>query len=457
MKILFATAELRPLVSAGGLGEAAFGLVDGLRRMGHQVDVVLPDYSHWELDNEQTLAVDVANWAGPVTVRRGTRTDAGDLILVDGPGIERPDPYVDSDGVGWVDNDRRFASFALAVARLIEQSDYDVVQLNDWHTALVPAFTTSAVPTVLTIHNLAHQGWADIGWLQRLTTHHDNYVHNGSLNPLAGAIRSVDAVVAVSPNYATEILSEADGMALHEVLRARGQDLHGIRNGIDTSTWDPATDQFLNARFDANDVRGKGQSRAALLDRVGWDEHRIPTIVMVTRLVEQKGVDLAFESARYLAGMRARLIVLGSGDRALADWGRWLAAEQPERVHFIDGYDVALSHLLVAGGDVFLMPSRFEPCGLAQMQAMAYGTLPVVTAVGGLVDTVVDADDDRDGTGFVTRSNDVAGVVDGLHRALNSWRHPGRRKRIMRKGMSIDWSWDTPAAEFARLYEGLMR
>lgn len=175
-------------------------------------------------------------------------------------------------------------------------------------------------------------------------------------------------------------------MGLQDLLAARGDDLRGILNGIDVRAWNPATDVHA-PRFDASDLTGKAATRTALLDRAGWSDTDEPLIVMVTRLVDQKGVDLAFEAARFLEGMKARMIVLGTGDPRLAAWGEWLARTQPERFWFFNGYDAPLSHLLFAGGDLLLMPSRFEPCGLAQMQAMAYGTIPVVTAVGGLVDT----------------------------------------------------------------------
>jgi starch synthase len=455
MRILFATAELRPLISTGGLAEASAGLIASLRRLGHDVEVVLPDYSGWELEDEEEIEVRVPGWAAPASARRGTHPDTGPLILVRVPGIERPNPYVDADGSGWPDNDARFAAFSAAVASLAETVAPDVVQINDWHTGLVPALIGGTVPTVLTIHNLAHQGWANVGWLHELPIRRDDYRRGDALNMLAGAIRAVDAVVTVSPNYASEILTEAGGMGLDDVLRDRDR-VHGIRNGIDTAAWDPERDSLLPQKFGSADFDGKEKAKAALLDRAGWSDAKIPVVAMVTRLTEQKGVDLAFEAARYLKGMRARLMVLGSGERRYADWARWLAEQHPEHFWFVDDYDVALSHLLFAGADLFLMPSRFEPCGLAQMQAMAYGTIPVVTGVGGLVDTVIDADTSREGNGFVATTLDVAGVVDALHRALVGWRHAGRRKRIIRSGMDADWSWDAPAAGFADLYQDVV-
>ncbi|MDH3680479.1 MAG: glycogen/starch synthase [Acidimicrobiia bacterium] len=456
MRVLFATAELRPLVSAGGLGEAAAGLTAALRESGVEVVTAVPDYQRWTLDGEEPLELAVPDWAAPASARVGSHLDTGPIALVDVPGIERSDPYVDGSGEGWADNDLRFGAFSAAVSALSRAVGADVVHLNDWHTALAPAFLADDAPTVLTIHNLGHQGWAGSHWLHRLPRHREAYAWGDSINALGGAIRVVDRLLAVSPHYATEIITPEGGMGLDEALASRGAALRGILNGIDTRVWDPRTDAHA-PRFDSDDLEGKAVARQALLDHVGWTDTGDPLIVMVTRLVEQKGVDLAFEAARFLEGMRARLIVLGSGEARLAAWGRWLAESQPERVWFHEGYDAPVSHLLFAGGDVLLMPSRFEPCGLAQMQAMAYGTIPVVTPVGGLVDTVADADRDAAGTGFVATTTDESGVVDALHRALRAVRHHGRRRALQRRGMSRDWSWRGPAKQVVEVYGELAK
>lgn len=455
MRVLFATAELRPLVSAGGLGEAAAGLAAGLRDHGVDVITVLPGYSAFPLENEEHIELSVPDWAAPASVRIGDHPDAGRLAVVDVPGIVRPDPYVDETGEGWADNDARFASFSAAVAALARALEVDLVQLNDWHTALTPAFLGDGIPVVMTIHNLAHQGWAGVDWLHRLPRHREAYSWGDAVNGLGGSIRLADRVVAVSPNYASEITTDAAGMGLQQVLAERGDDLRGILNGIDIRAWNPATDAYA-PHFDVSDLAGKSVARATLLERAGWSDTDEPLVVMVTRLVDQKGVDLAFEAARFLGGMKARMIVLGTGDPRLAEWAAWLAETQPDRFWFFNGYDAPLSHLLFAGGDLLLMPSRFEPCGLAQMQAMAYGTIPIVTPVGGLVDTVVDADANREGTGFVAATLDESGVVDALHRGLRAWRHAGRRKAIQRRGMTPDWSWTDPARQFVDLYRELV-
>ncbi|MCB0994467.1 MAG: glycogen/starch synthase [Acidimicrobiales bacterium] len=458
LRVLFATAELRPAVGVGGLGEAAGGLVRALRSLGVDVEAVLPDYLGWELEDERVDELDVPAWAGPARARTGVLGDTGRVTLVEAAGLARPHPYLQPDGSGWPDNDHRFASFSAAVAALARLRRPDVVHLNDWHTALTLGLLHPAPPTVLTIHTLGYQGVTGPEWAARLPHHGERYLWHGATNPLAGAIALADRIVSVSPTYAREILTPEHGMGLHDLLRTRADALEGIRNGIDAEAWNPGTDSNLASAFDASDPDGKVRCRAALLRELAWPDTGDPVACMVTRLVDQKGVDVALGAVPYLEHLRCRLVVLGSGDAWLADWARAASAERPDWVRFIDGYDATLAHRLFAGSDLLLMPSRFEPCGLAQMQAMAYGTLPVVSDVGGLHDTVVDADDDRDnGTGFVTRTTDLAGLVDGLHRAVRAWRHPARRRAIMRRGMSIDWSWTTPAERHVAIYTELAR
>jgi len=453
--LLFATAELRPLVSAGGLGEAAAGLVAALRAAGSKVTIALPDYFEWKLTNEVQTDLELPEWAMPAHVRIGEHPEAGTIALVTVPGIVRPDPYVDEDGEGWPDNLDRFAAFGAAIAAIAETGDYDAVHLNDWHTAFAPAFLPDSTPTLLTIHNLGHQGLADATWLERLPNRRHSYAWGNGLNALAGAIQGAHLVGTVSPNYASEIVTEEHGMGLQHRFAERGGGLFGIRNGIDTRSWDPATDVHT-PHFTFETIDGKQEARAQLLAKVGWHDSPDPIIGLVTRLVEQKGVDLAFEAAKFLPGMKARMVVLGSGDRRLGDWARWLQEQHPDRFWFFDGYDVPLSHEIFAGADLFLMPSRFEPCGLAQMQAMAYGTIPIVTAVGGLVDTVIDADMSGEGNGFVATSNDEPGVVDAIHRSLRSVRHAGRKRSLQRRGMTTDWSWKAPAEQYIDVYRSLI-
>ena len=229
------------------------------------------------------------------------------------------------------------------------------------------------------------------------------------------------------------------------------------RNGIDTRQWDPAIDPHLVENYSVADIDRKAASRADLLRSVGWEDDGPPIMGMVTRLVDQKGIDLMLDAVQYAETVPFRLVILGAGERWIADWARNLEASNPSLVSFRDGYDVAYGHKVFAGSDLFGMPSRFEPCGLAQMQAMEYGTIPVVTNVGGLHDTVLDADRNRaKGNGFVASSVDVAGLIDAIHRATRAWRHPARRIGIQKRGMNENWSWTAPAKDHIELYESVL-
>ena len=458
MRILFASAEFAPLARVGGLAEASAGLVRALRADEHDVEVVLPDYFSTPLDNEESVELAVPRWAGPARARRGLAAGVGDVTLVDIPGIARPNPYVDDDGNGWPDNSDRFLAFSAAVAALADLRPPDVLHCNDWHTAAALGFVEDALPTVLTIHTLGYQGWTSGGWLERIPNHTEVFEAHGGTNPMAGGIQLADVVIAVSPTYAAEIRRPETGFGLHQQLDDLGDRLVGIRNGIDTSLWNPSTDPHIAKRFGPTSIEAKEACRADLLTTIGWEGNGSPVVGIVARLVEQKGIDLALEAARFATHMPFRLVILGSGDRWLSDYARDTASRYPDLVWFYDGYDVGLGHKIFAGSDMMLMPSRFEPCGLSQMQAMEYGTIPIVTAVGGLVDTVIDADvDGTAGTGFVSLSVDGGGVVDALHRGVRAWRHPRRRRAIQKRGMTIDWSWSGPAGQHVEIYERAIR
>jgi starch synthase len=454
MKILFATAEYAPLARVGGLAEAATGLVRALRADGVNVEVVLPDYSSTPLDDETTMDLEVPGWVGTARARTGLAEGTGEVTLIDVPGIGRPSPYVDAEGQGWPDNADRFFAFSAAVGALVSNRDPDVLHCNDWHTAAALGFVEDSLPTVLTIHTLGYQGWTSGGWLDRIPNHVEAFESYGGTNPMAGGIQLANIVIAVSPTYAAEIRRQETGSGLHQQLGDLGERLIGIRNGIDTALWNPATDPHLVHRYDANGMDGKAECRTDLLASIGWDDDGSPIVGIVSRLVEQKGIDLALDTVRFAATMPFRLVILGSGERWIADHAAGTAAGNPNSVWFLDGYDVDLAHKIFAGSDLMLMPSRFEPCGLSQMQAMEYGTIPVVTAVGGLVDTVIDADIHRTtGTGFVSNTVDTAGVVDALHRAVRAWKHPRRRRSIQQRGMMSDWSWTEPVLLHIDAYE----
>jgi starch synthase len=456
MRVVFVTAELSPVATVGGLAAAASGLGRELRQQGVDVDLVMPDYGHIELDDATTIDLDVPDWVGPARIRVGEHPTVGRLHLVDVTGIARSHPYLQPDGTGWPDNTERFFRFARAVAAFVADDAPDVLHLNDWHTSTVLAALERQPPTVLSIHNLAYQGRDSGRWLALLGPRASHYEWFGDTNALTGAIALADAVVAVSPNYAHEIVTPESGFGLDAPLRQRDGALSGIINGIDTDVWDPASDPHLLATYDSTDLPARAKNRAAILDRFAFPDDRTPLAIVVSRLTGQKGIDLLVPIMSVLDQVPVRVAILGSGDAALSAELRYQSELLPATVGFIDGYDEALSHLMFGGADLLLMPSRFEPCGLTQMQAMRYGALPVVTGVGGLVDTVPDADaDPKLGRGFVARRVDPTDVLAALFRAARRLADTRRRTALQKRIMAIDWSWREPAREYVALYARL--
>ena len=458
MRALVATAELTPVAAVGGLAQAAAGLVRELRRQGVDVEVALPDYSSSVLSPEERIELDAPEWASPAVARRGVHADFGPLTLVSVPGIERPHPYTDEAGEGWPDNDARFFAFSAAVAALARETSADVLHLNDWHTAVAASWAHGDLPVVLSVHNLAYQGWSGLDWVARLGPSSAPFARDGACNPLAGAIALADAVVVVSPTFREEVLRPETGAGLDGLLREKGEALVGILNGIDADDWNPGSDPHLPAAFTVDDLSGKALARASLLERLDLPAATGPLAVSVTRLAEQKGIDLLLPLVPELDALGLRLAILGSGDAALAQALRVAAGAHPGSFVYVEGYDESLAHLLFAGGDLLVMPSRFEPSGLAQMQAMRYGTLPVVTDVGGLHDTVVDLDEDPAlGTGWRAALADTASFRDALVRAVLGWSREAVRVPAQRRGMTTDWSWARPAAQYAALYRDVTR
>ncbi|MCZ6519411.1 MAG: glycogen/starch synthase, partial [Actinobacteria bacterium] len=395
-------------------------------------------------------------WAGPATVRRGTLGGV-EVSLVAVPGMARPHPYLDADGQGWPDNDQRVLAFSMAVAAWVTHTSPDVIHRNDWHTGATLGFLDDPPPSVLTIHNLAYQGVTSGDWLERFIRRSDAYDREGDTNPLAGAITLADRVITVSPTFAAESLQPETGFGVSELLEARGETFSGILNGIDTGFWNPATDPHLDQHYDIESFDGKREVGRSLVAELGWEPSGEPLIGMVTRLTDQKGVDLALEATSILGDVGARMVLLGSGERSLAGAARLVADQIGDRFTFRDGYDEGLAHRIFGGSDLYLMPSRFEPSGLTQMQAMRYGSIPVVTDVGGLHDTVTDADRfPTEGTGFVADEVSGPAIRDALERAVSGWRTPSRRTEIIRRGMSRDWSWDAPADLYNDVYSEIM-
>jgi starch synthase len=453
--VLFAAAEYDPLVKVGGLGEASAGLVGSLRNLGLDVEVVLPDYGNLAVRTiGPALPLAMPAWAGPALAQRVVSRFGGvPVTLISAPVLQRPHPYGDPDtGHGYADNDLRFMTFSAAVAALAALRKPDLVHLNDWHTATVPAFLDGRIPTVLTIHNAAHHGTCDAAWENALGERGHHYRMHDACNPLAGGIATADKVIAVSPTYATEIKSHLAG-GLEPLLRDRGDAVVGIRNGIDLARWHPVTNPNLPEPFDADDLHGKEICRKHLIAKTNLDDDDTPIIALVSRFAQQKGIDIVLDLAEFLPTIGARVVMIGEGECELVARAARVAGAHPNRIHFFARYQEALANLVVAGADLLLVPSRFEPCGLTQMQAMTCGTLPIATAVGGLKDTVIDCDRDPiHGNGFIAETPSHLDVLDAIHRAVRAVNDRNRHSELRRRAMSHDWSWDQSARDYLDVY-----
>ncbi len=386
-------------------------------------------------------------------------------------GLER-DEYFDREGVygeGGVDYPDSLVRFqflargAVELARYVEPTP-DVIQLNDWHVGLVPAYVKALglpIQTVCTVHNLGYQGEFSHTDFEKLglpegVFRPEGLEFYGKMNFLKGAIAMADAVTTVSPSYAQEIQDQERGHGLHEVLRARGNRLTGILNGIDRVGWNPWTDGALKKNFKVGSMAGRVECRAALEKEMGLEPaNGKPIFGMVTRMTKDKGVDLAWGEVERLVGRGGRLVVLGAGDPVLEEEGRRLAKLHPKQVAVRLGYDEGLARRIFSGADFFLMPSRSEPCGLTQMYAMRYGCIPVVGDVGGLRDTVQEWDKKTEkGTGFRFLPT-AEGVATGVDRALAIWDEPAMMNEIRRNGMSKDWGWGSAVPAYEKVYQSL--
>lgn len=479
MKILFATPECAPYVKTGGLGDVSASLPATLAALGHDVHVLLPAYKGMKVSGEIGDGVELPPWGPwpsaqlvPVKVANGVT-----LLLLACPGLyQRPGgPYVDTSGRDYHDNALRFGFLSRVAAQLgtvhspLKGWVADVVHANDWPCGLAPLYlaqsrmlspheTTAA--SVLTIHNLAFQGVFPMGSADLLgVPHHwrgmDGVEFWGQLSMLKAGIQFADAITTASPSYAREIQTPAHGVGFDGILRARASRLRGILNGIDPEAWDPARDPLLPFHFAPDRMQGKAQCKAALQARCGLPaEAGAPLFAVVSRLTPQKGIDLVLGALPRLLASRAQLVVLGQGEPGLQQALKDAAQKHPKQVSVTLGFDEGLAHLVEAGADVFLMPSRFEPCGLNQMYSQAYGTPPIVAPVGGLLDSVTDASaDPQHGTGFVMTGVDPAGLDDAIARASRLWREPHKWRRIQANGMARHFGWEDSALQYLEVYE----
>lgn len=477
LKVLSVTSEIFPLVKTGGLADVAGALPRALAAEGVEMRSLVPGYPGI-LDRlvEATTVRDYGDlFGGPARLLAG---QAGDLELfaIDAPHLYgRPgNPYLGPDGRDWPDNARRFAALARVGADIglgaLAAFRPDLVHAHDWQAALVPAylrFAAGARPgSVVTIHNLAFQGHFPISVFRELGLPDralaiDGVEYFGGVGYLKAGLQLADAITTVSPTYAREILTPQFGMALDGLLRARSGAVYGIVNGIDESVWNPASDPALPQRFETASIDLRLRNKAALQRKLGLTPDNRPLFAVVSRLSSQKGLDLLLRAVPGLLAKGGQLALLGSGDRDLETGFAEAAAAGSDSIGCVFGYDESLAHLLQGGADFILVPSRFEPCGLTQLCALRYGAAPVVSRVGGLADTVIDANEAAAAAGVATGVQfsplSVEALSYAIDRALAIYREPAAMRRMRQNGMQADVSWRAPARRYAALYRAISR
>lgn len=479
MKILFVTPELAPWVKTGGLGDVSAALPPALRQAGADVRVLLPWYPALQQAFPNASAVAPVPPLGGLLpgalLRQAIAPDGTPLLLLDCPEYyARPsNPYLGPDGLDWPDNHLRFGLLS-RVAAWLGSTDCpldwqcDLLHCNDWQTGLAPAYLRylpgARARTLITVHNLAFQGlfgqtalaalglppaaWSMVG-----------VEYHGYLSFLKAGLQHADGIATVSPGYAREVQTPEEGMGLDGLLRHRRDSLLGILNGIDTKIWDPARDPHIPHPYDALHLEGKALNKSALQRELGLAEAPDrPLLGVVSRLTHQKGLDLLVTSASKILDLPVQLVVLGNGDKTLEQEFLALAKDHSGQVAVRIGFDEGLAHRIEAGADLFLMPSRFEPCGLNQMYSQRYGTPPLVRATGGLADTVTDCNPEaaNGASGFVFQEARGADFLAAVERAVAAWRNKTLWRRLQLNGMTRDWSWHAPAREYLAYYARLL-
>ncbi|MFO0773238.1 MAG: glycogen synthase GlgA [Nitrospiraceae bacterium] len=487
MNILMVASEAAPLAKTGGLADMVSGLSSALVKLGHDVRILVPGYAgtvEQVAQRERVATLTVQDGASVATVGidrvvpKGQAVDtpphAPTFYLVQHDGyFGRRGMYQDS-GRDYPDNLARFALFSRAALALVrhwaaEKWSVDVIHAHDWQAALVPfylkvgtggASILQNARTVLTLHNVGYQGLFPADQYSLLgvgdgyfTPQHLEFY--GQVNLLKAGIVSAGALTTVSPTYCREIQTQEFGFGLVGVFRERREQLVGIVNGIDTELWNPETDPWLPAQYSAENLQGKALCKTALQRECGWEASRQPLFAVVSRLVSQKGIDLLVAAVPKLVADGGQLVALGSGDADLVEALRQLERRFPQSVKAFIGFDEGLAHRIQAGADAFLVPSRYEPCGLTQLCSLRYGTVPIVRNTGGLADTVRDsstASPDRPATGFVFDRADSADLSAAMSRALLVYQDQRQWTQLVLNGMREPVGWDQSAKAYADVY-----
>lgn len=472
MKVLYATSEALPFIASGGLGDVAGSLPHALRKRLIGCRVVLPMYDTIKQELKDTMKF-ITHISVPVAWRRQycgifeAKYNGVIYYLIDNQYYFKRDTIY-----GHYDDAERFAFFSRAVLEIIPYIDFkpDIIHCNDWQTALTPVYYSAMyanspgyenIKTIFTIHNIQYQGVYGKELLEDVlgipADKASLLEYDGCINFMKGAIECADKVTTVSPSYADEILDPWYSHGLDSILNERRYKLSGILNGIDTVGYDPATDKCIKANFSAHDVSGKKIDKKALQKEMGLPvKPGVPVIGMVTRLVSHKGLDLVKGILdELLATSEMQLVVLGSGDYEYESYFRWIAEKYPDKVGLRIGFVPELARKIYAGADMFLMPSKSEPCGLSQMVALRYGTVPIVRETGGLRDSITDCGDGK-GNGFTFKSYNAHDMLDAIRRALTLY-YNGDWNELVLRALNCDFSWGRSANAYIRLYKETLK
>jgi len=488
LRILFVTSEAFPLIKTGGLADVSGSLPAALQSLGNDVRILIPGYpAVLEKLVKPKLLTTISNIPniGSINLILGEMPETKvPVMAIESAGLYQRDggPYVDATGKDWDDNPYRFGTLSFVAAILSnEQSPLkdwvpDITHCNDWQSGLTPTFMhfmgaartqMKQAKSVLSIHNLAFQGCYHADWIGRLGLPAESYQINGveyygQLSFLKAGIFYADGLSTVSPTYAKEIQTEAYGFGMQGLLSARGKEIHGILNGLDTNEWNPATDPHLVEHYDADNLTGKQVVKAALQTKLNLKvDAKTPLLGVVSRLTHQKGLDMLLACAEILITQQGcQLAVLGSGDASLEQGYRDLAKRFPDQVSVTIGYNEELSHRMMSGCDIFIMPSRFEPCGLNQMYGLRYGTPPIVTHTGGLADSVQDCNEasinNKTATGFVMPEASTSALISVTERAVAIYQDRETWKAIQQNGMRQNLDWSKSAQAYLAMYEEIL-
>ena len=475
-KILFVTSEAHPLIKTGGLADVCGSLPKALTELSQDIRLILPNYQALKASENVRFLTSIRIDNRNINILETLMPDSQVIVwLVDYPAYYNypGNPYVDEQGEPWSNNAERFGLFCrivteVAMNRINQDWQPDVVHCNDWQSGLVPAFLSleeGRPSTVFTIHNMAYQGLfpltsASVLNLPGQLWHPAGLEFHGMLSFIKGGLVYSDYITTVSPTYALEIQTAEFGYGLEGLLEHRKEFLGGIINGIDLDQWDPEKDPNIFQCYSAKTLGKKLLNKTALQAKLGLPiEEQIPLFGLIGRLVEQKGIDLLLDCFSEMISMKLQFVLLGSGDKVFEKQLQEFAELYPDKIAIKIGYDEALAHLIEAGADAFLMPSRFEPCGLNQMYSQRYGTVPIVRKTGGLADTVIDALPETLGnqtaTGIVFNEASPSALLEAIKRTLILYSMPDSWKKIQVNAMGKDFSWQRSAKQYLELYQTL--